>query len=245
LNALPSIISTLISALLGCIPQLVSGCIQLVMGLVTNLPQIIASLIKAVPTIITSVVKALLSGLGKIVEVGKNIVEGLWNGIKNAASWLWDKVSGWLGDLWDGVLGFFGIASPSKKFRDVVGKNLVLGLAKGITDEGSTAVNAAEDLAKDISNVNFSPGGIDYSSIAADISKAVPSDFEAQVNASVMGNTNLTAGGGFGRTTTPTFNNTFSFGNVTINNGDDIENIAHRVSDIIVSDIMIKGGAYA
>ena len=42
----------------------------------------------------------------------------------------------------------------------------------------------------------------------------------------------------------PTINTNVTFGNVIINDGSDVEDIAHQVSDIIVSDIMVKGGAY-
>ena len=39
--------------------------------------------------------------------------------------------------------------------------------------------------------------------------------------------------------------NNITFGDVTINSDTDIDEIAHRVSDVIVSDIIVKGGAYA
>ena len=39
--------------------------------------------------------------------------------------------------------------------------------------------------------------------------------------------------------------NNITFGDVTINNDMDIEDIAHKVSDVIVSDVYMKGGAYA
>ena len=47
---------------------------------------------------------------------------------------------------------------------------------------------------------------------------------------------------GYGRA--PVINTSVTFGAVTINNDSDVEDIAHQVSDIIVSDIMVKGGAY-
>lgn len=71
---------------------------------------------------------------GKIVDVGKNLVEGLWNGISNAAQWVWDKISGFCSGIVDKIKGFFGIHSPSKVFADEVGKFLALGLGEGFDD---------------------------------------------------------------------------------------------------------------
>ena len=183
-----------------------------------------------------------MSGLGTIIDVGKNIVKGLWDGICNAASWLWDQITGWLDDLWGGILGFFGISSPSKKMRDFVGKNIVLGLAQGITREGDTAVQAMEDVASDIAAVTFSPSPVDLTAISDSLNNAIPADFDKNFNASVM--TGSAFDDSVAATRQPTFNTNVTFGNVTINDGSDVEDIAHQVSDIIVSDIMVKGGAY-
>ena len=243
IEALPKIITAIINGLVECLPQLIKGCVQLVIELVKHLPEIILALIKAIPTIIKSIVEALMNGLGSIVEVGKNLVTGLWNGISNAAQWLWDKVSGWISGLWDGILGFFGIHSPSTKMRDIVGKNLVLGLAQGITREGDTAVQAMEDVAGDIAAVTFAPMGMDMSAITDSLNNAIPLDFDSRFNASVMTGSAFNDSLGFNRP--QTFNNNITFGNVIINDGSDVEDIAHQVSDIIVSDIMVKGGAYA
>ena len=45
--------------------------------------------------------------------------------------WILDKISGFGESVLGGIKKFFGIASPSKVFRDEVGKNLALGLGEG------------------------------------------------------------------------------------------------------------------
>lgn len=77
-------------------------------------------------------IKNLPSTVGNI---GKNIVEGLWNGIKNAGNWIKDKVKGFAKGILNGMKSALGIKSPSKLFRDEVGKNIALGLGEGFTDE--------------------------------------------------------------------------------------------------------------
>ena len=243
IEALPDIISAVIDGLIKCLPQLIEGCIQLVIGLVKALPQIIVSLIKAIPQIITSIVKALVNCLGKIVEVGKNIVKGLWDGISGAAQWLWDQITGWLGGIWDGILGFFGIHSPSTKFRDIVGKNIVRGLAKGITDEAAVAVQAAEDLAKDVADVNFKPGDFDSKGWAKELEDAAPKiDTRAVFDSSNLNE--ITRGLAVEKSPAPVFNVSVQFGDVSIDSDMDIRDVASRVSSLIVNDIMVKGRAY-
>lgn len=239
---LPTILDTISSTLIDNIDTLIQCGIDLTIGIVKNLPKIIVGLIKAAPQIIASLAKALISGLGQIVEVGKNIVKGLWEGIKNAASWLWEKITGWLSSIWDGIKNFFGIKSPSTKMRDMIGKNLVKGLAQGITDEGKTAVNAMTALSKDLSSVTFSP--INFAGMTDDLNSAFPADFDSQMRSSVLTASQYDGGAGV-RPASQTFNTNVTFGNVTINDGSDVEDIAHRVSDIIANDVMVKGGAFA
>ena len=79
--------------------------------------------------------------------VGKNLVEGIWNGISDMAGWIGEKIKGFGSGVLDGLKNFFGIASPSKLFRDQIGKNLVLGLVDGITDNEGLVTDAMNELA--------------------------------------------------------------------------------------------------
>ena len=120
-------------------------------------------------------VGALADGVSSFAEIGANLVKGLWSGIQSLAGWLWDKVSGWISSIWDGICDFFGIASPSKLFKNGLGRNLMLGLAEGIAAEGQTAIDATMDVAEDVAAVDFTtkppdvpgPGSVDYAAIAA------------------------------------------------------------------------------
>ena len=73
----------------------------------------------------------LLDCLVKWQNIGKNIVEGIWNGIKNAKDWLLSKIGDFANGVVDGIKGFFGIHSPSKVMRDAIGKFLPPGIAVG------------------------------------------------------------------------------------------------------------------
>lgn len=68
---------------------------------------------------------------GNVVSIGRNIVEGIWNGISAGWGWLVGKLSGFANNLISKVKEFFGIHSPSTVFRDEIGVNLSRGIVVG------------------------------------------------------------------------------------------------------------------
>lgn len=87
---------------------------------------------------------------GKMLEIGKNIVQGIWNGIAGAGKWLWDKVTGFASGIIDGMKKGLGIHSPSTKARDLVGKYIPSGVAIGIEANTEEALNAIEKMNDEI-----------------------------------------------------------------------------------------------
>lgn len=71
---------------------------------------------------------------GKVLDLGKNIVQGLWNGITNAGNWLKEKISGFASGVIDGFKNAFGIHSPSLVMNKEIGRYLALGLGEGFDD---------------------------------------------------------------------------------------------------------------
>jgi phage-related protein len=122
------------------------------MGILEAIPQIIKELIKQLPSIIKTIVSSLGDGLGQIKEVGKNLIKGLWNGIKDMGKWVLDKIKGFGESILGGIKSFFGIKSPSRVFRDEVGKMLAEGMAVGIEDNADAPLEAMADLGDDLLN---------------------------------------------------------------------------------------------
>lgn len=96
---------------------------------------------------IKAVFKAFAGGAIKLLyDAGKNIVGGLIAGIKSMASSAVDAVKNMGSDVLKGAKAIFHIHSPSQDFI-TMGAQIVEGLAKGIADNGSRAINAAKLLA--------------------------------------------------------------------------------------------------
>jgi len=149
--AIPQIVEALVAAVIDpeTTQMIIEAGFVLFVSLIQNLPAIIAAIVKAVPQIITAIVNAFRQGIDRIVEVGKFIVEGIWEGVSQMGGWLADKVRNFARSIIDSITSTLGISSPSAVMRDLVGKNLVLGLAEGISQNSQDAVIAAHRLVSD------------------------------------------------------------------------------------------------
>lgn len=81
----------------------------------------------------------------KMVSIGSDIVKGVWDGITGMGEWLKEKVSGFFGGIVDGAKKALGINSPSRVFRDEVGKWIMPGVADGI-EKGMPVVEKQLDV---------------------------------------------------------------------------------------------------
>ena len=68
---------------------------------------------------------------GQMLSIGSNIVSGIWEGISNSISWITNKVKDFARGILDGIKSALGIHSPSRVFKEQVGKNIALGLGEG------------------------------------------------------------------------------------------------------------------
>lgn len=102
--------------------------------------------INAAKQLVDSVVQKAKELPGKMVDIGINLIKGLWEGIGNVKDWILDKISGFCDGIVDGMLDFFGIHSPSRLLRDLVGKMLPPGIAVGFE---LAAPKASKDMTKE------------------------------------------------------------------------------------------------
>lgn len=116
-----------------------------------------------------AVVNGLTSLPGRVLNIGGDIVRGIWNGISGAAGWLADKVKSFAGGILDGMKSALGIHSPSRLFRDQVGKYIAQGIGEGFESEMGNVTRQMQDAMPDASA--FSIGGtmasVDYQSAGA------------------------------------------------------------------------------
>ena len=68
-------------------------------------------------------------------SIGKNLLQGLWNGIKNTTSWLVNKIKSLGSTIVNAAKSALGIHSPSKLFEDEVGVMTMRGFGQGVLKE--------------------------------------------------------------------------------------------------------------
>lgn len=91
----------------------------------------------------------------KFSNIGKNIVQGVWNGIVGMKNWIMDKVSGFFSGILDGVKSIFGIHSPSRVFRDEVGKWIPAGVEVGVEQGMPSLKRSVEDNMATLTDVEI------------------------------------------------------------------------------------------
>lgn len=110
---------------------------------------------EAVQSLIDNVVSAASGIADKVMSIGTDIVAGVWNGIQDAAGWFTDQVKDFFSGIVDGVKDALGIGSPSKVFRDEIGKWLPPGVVQGFEAAMPSAMKAIQkDLNKGINNID-------------------------------------------------------------------------------------------
>ena len=118
-------------------------------GLVSGIKSLFGALGGAAKKIFEIIVKALASLPSKMLSIGKNIVKGIWNGISNMVGWITKQVGGFASGVVDKFKKAFGIHSPSRIMRDMVGRFIGEGIGVGI-------LGSFDTVRKDIAAFNDS-----------------------------------------------------------------------------------------
>lgn len=139
INNLPSIVSAaaqaiarFIASIASNLPQIIATGNKIIAELAVGLIKAIPSLVSKIPQIISAIKDAFLSV--DWLSVGVNIIKGIASGVASAAGQLVDAAVSAATDALNWVKSKLGIHSPSRVFRDQVGKNMALGIGVGFED---------------------------------------------------------------------------------------------------------------
>lgn len=167
INQAPTIIGQLATAIISNLPKILQAGIKIITILATGLVQAIPQLIGKIPAIISQIKNAFTSvNWG---SVGMNIVKGIASGLTNAAKSLADAATNAASNALDWVKSKLGIHSPSRVFRDQVGKMMALGMGIGfeknipIRSMSAGVQKAVSGLQRSV-NIAMS-GGVDTPSV--------------------------------------------------------------------------------
>ena len=132
-SAVGSLIGTVVSNIPTFIGLIVGSAVTLFLGIAQAVPQTVGSLVSAVGSLIEQAREAMMGF--DFASVGSNMIQGVINGIGGAIGGLVDAAANAARNALDSAKKALGIASPSRKFRDQVGRFIPLGAAAGVEME--------------------------------------------------------------------------------------------------------------
>ena len=136
--------ATLISGLLQNLPQIISAGFSLITALIQGIGQ-------ALPGIITAAVQAAQTLWDSFTslnwpQLGMDILNGIINGLKSAIGGLVDAAVSAAQATYNAAKDALDIHSPSRLFRDNIGKMIPAGMALGITDNLDAVTKAMNEI---------------------------------------------------------------------------------------------------
>ena len=171
------IVLFIVEKLLDNLDLLIEAAVEIVIALAEGIVNAVPLLLEKLPVIIYKIINALIKSIPKLLtivprlfssfaekfrntnwgELGKSILDGIINGISNAVKNIGNSIKKIGGDILNSFKKVFGINSPSRVFRDNVGKFLADGIGVGFVDEMNT--------------------------VSQKMTAAVPTNFSAKINA--------------------------------------------------------------
>lgn len=125
----PIIIGRLASAIITSLPRIITAGVQIASKLAVGLVRGIPALIGKIPSMVNQIKNAFTSvNWG---SVGANIIKGIASGVTGAVGSLVEAAKSAANSALDAIKKKLGIHSPSRVFRDQVGRMMALGMGIG------------------------------------------------------------------------------------------------------------------
>jgi tape measure domain-containing protein len=147
-----SSIGSYISQVPGRIGAGLSGAISAVGSFASSMA---SGALRAGQQFLSNLVNTLASIPGRMVSIGSQIVHGIISGITGSIGKVGSAILGGVKDAISGVKNYLGIHSPSRLFRDQIGRNIGLGLAQGISNSQAAVMSSMNGMASDIASTRF------------------------------------------------------------------------------------------
>lgn len=147
-----SSIGSYISQVPGRIGAGLSGALRAVGSFASSMA---SGALRAGQQFLSNLVNTLASIPGRMVSIGSQIVHGIISGITGSIGKVGSAILGGVKDAISGVKNFLGIHSPSRLFRDQIGRNIGLGLAQGISNSQAAVMSSMNGMASDIASTRF------------------------------------------------------------------------------------------
>lgn len=158
-----------------------------------NIPEGVSTGIDATAPVVETSAQDMAAGVvtGSEVDlnpIGSNAILGFWGGMSGKENWLYDNITGFFGNVTQRIKDFFGIQSPSKLFRDMIGKNLALGIGVGFEGEmpkvGDMMIDSMPTAQSFLNNAQSATaratGGVTFTQVINSAKTLTPSEISTE-----------------------------------------------------------------
>lgn len=170
-----SSIGSYISQVPGRIGAGLSGAISAVGSFASSMA---SGALRAGRQFLSNLVNTLASIPGRMVSIGSQIVQGIINGITGSIGKVGSAILGGVKDAIADVKNMLGIHSPSRLFRDQIGRNIGLGLAQGISNSQAAVMASMNDMASGVASTRFTTPDVAAGYGVKSVGTAVPTSSE-------------------------------------------------------------------
>ena len=182
---LPEIITKIVSTLTKpeMIIKMAKAALQLMLALAEGLIKAIPDMVAMIPQIISDLFDSIKETIKNTdwLKLGKNILKGLLNGMLDFGTIVKDTIKKVGKKITNSIKDFFGIHSPSKLFRDEIGKNLILGVGVAFEKDDDLINKQINDFGDDVYKkmqgaVNMETGKMAFSGTTGSVSQILSSN---------------------------------------------------------------------
>lgn len=162
LSGMATVLTAVVAAIASNLPTILAKGIELIGKLAAGIIQGLPTVAATVPKIFSEIVSKFASH--DWGSIGSDLIKGIAKGITGAAGQIVEAAKDAAKKAFEGAKNFLGIQSPSRLFRDEVGRYMALGMAEGMTENASAVTGAVEGLstgAYDLASnraMSFRPG---------------------------------------------------------------------------------------
>lgn len=185
ISRLPEIITKIVSALTKpeMIIKIAEAALQLMLALAEGLIKAIPDMVAMIPQIISDLFDSIKETIKNTdwLKLGKDILKGLLNGMLDFGRIVKDTIKKVGKKITNSIKDFFGIHSPSKLFRDEIGKNLILGVGVAFEKDDDLIDKQISDFGDDVYRkmqgaVNMETGKMAFSGTSGSVSQILSSN---------------------------------------------------------------------
>lgn len=155
------LIVALAGALIENLPKIIDAGVRILLALIEGIIQILPQLLQIGLELVMQLGQSILDNKEEMFSAGADLIRGLWDGISSMKDWIGEKIGGFVDGVTSNFKSLLGIHSPSRVFRDEIGKFLPMGLAVGIERNIGVVKAAANEMANaamvDMSGYSYSP----------------------------------------------------------------------------------------